>query len=324
MIVTPGRVAKPFHTPDRCWQLAERNRISNQLLGLQCSSRDLREQLRVGGGTHAVAADQVELPGDDPADRHRWRRIVAEHQADLHMAAARCERHDGCNAGVGRAQSIHGDLDFQPVEQLRVDEVIGPSCPADSSARSRMSMAVTSAPSDLAIITAESPTPPQPKMATRSPACKLAWVRVGEGTVGGGEAATERCGGGKAHVIGQPDEIGLGEGEGDEFCECARAADARLVLVWADLRVAARALSAGTTSACEGRSHAVADVPRTHAAAERDNLAGKFVTEHVRQRLDVRIVALPGMPVAAAETGRGDPDHHASGRRIGAGEIDDF
>ena len=54
--------------------------------------------------------------------------------------------------------------------------------------------------------------------------------------------------------------------------------------------------------------------PAAHAGADRLDRAGELVARHVRQH-DVGVVALPAVPVAAADPAGAHADHDATGRR---------
>ena len=63
----------------------------------------------------------------------------------------------------------------------------------------------------------------------------------------------------------------------------------------------------------------VAGQPAAHVGADRLDDARQLVAGDVRQDADVGVVALPAVPVAAAQPRRLDPDHRAvwGGRRVG-------
>ena len=132
---------------------------------------------------------------------------------------------------------------------------------------------------------------------------------------GRGVAAAERGGGGQVELLRDGDEVDVGGVEGDELRERAPVGEPGLGLARADLLLAGRALGAGPAGVHERHGHPVADAPAPHARADRGHRAGQLVTGHVRQD-DVRIVALPGVPVAAADPARRHPHDDAARRRL--------
>ena len=89
---------------------------------------------------------------------------------------------------------------------------------------------------------------------------------------------------------------------------------AGLELAVADLLMAGVALQAGAAAAGERHGHPVAGIPLADIPSSRRNRARQFVARHMRQG-DIRIMLHPAMPVAAANAGCLNLDHHAVGRR---------
>ena len=89
---------------------------------------------------------------------------------------------------------------------------------------------------------------------------------VGDGTVGGGEAAAEAGGDLGGHLVGDPDQVDVGPGERHEVGERAPLGEPRLELVLADLAVAAGACPAPSAREDERRRDPVADLPRVTEA----------------------------------------------------------
>src|SRR3546814_11519121 len=83
-----------------------------------------------------------------------------------------------------------------------------------------------------------------------------------------------------------------------------------LELVGANLLVSRMTLGAAAATGDERNRHAVTDPEAPHVASGRHHLAGRFMARHMRQA-DIRIMAHPAMPVAAAKTARADPDDDA-------------
>ncbi|MNI08426.1 hypothetical protein D3C73_614640 [compost metagenome] len=99
--------------------------------------------------------------------------------------------------------------------------------------------------------------------------------------------------------------------------------EARLELVGADLLVAGMALRAMAAAGDEGYGDAIADLEAHHALALCRHLAGQFMARNMRQ-LDIRVMALPAVPVAAAEAGRANLDDNTAEGRLGIGKRPDL
>src|SRR6185437_16893814 len=95
---------------------------------------------------------------------------------------------------------------------------------------------------------------------------------------------------------------------------------ARLELAVADLLIAARAFGTRSAGAHERNGHPVADLPPANQHSECSDATRQFVPCDVRER-DTGIMALPAVPIAAADTGSLHLDHHAVGSRLRIGEI---
>ncbi len=93
---------------------------------------------------------------------------------------------------------------------------------------------------------------------------------------------------------------------------------ARLELAVADLLIAARAFGTRSAGAHERNGHPVADLPPANQHSECSDATRQFVPCDVRER-DTGIIALPAVPIAAADTGSLHLDHHAVGSRLRIG-----
>ena len=86
-----------------------------------------------------------------------------------------------------------------------------------------------------------------------------------------------------------------------------------------------RELSAVGAGAAPGKrdDDVVAGHDLAHRRADRDHLAGAFVTEHggIFER---RIVAVAGVQIGLAHATRGDPDQHFVGSRLGQHDLANF
>ena len=168
-----------------------------------------------------------------------------------------------------------------------------------------MSTAITRAPEAAAIITAESPTPPQPWTATHSPGATRPCATTARNAVAKrqpSEAAVPYD-----SSSGSGDQVHVGVVQSDVLGVRAPVGEARLGLPLAHLLVPGRAGGATAAGADEGGGHAVAGAPAGHRLAGRLDDAGEFVAGDVREG-DVGVVTLPAVPVAAAEAGGFDPD----------------
>ena len=96
--------------------------------------------------------------------------------------------------------------------------------------------------------------------------------------------------------------------------------EARLGLVLTDLLISCVTFRAGAAAADKGHRDPVADLPSGHVPANGRDVACQLVAGNVRQP-DVRVVAHPAVPIAAADAGGLDLDDDAMGlgRRIGDG-----
>lgn len=118
----------------------------------------------------------------------------------------------------------------------------------------------------------------------------------------------------------------------DELRKRPPMSEARLKLRIADLLVTAVALGTRATPADKGHRYTVADLPPGDVPANFRHDAGKLMPGNMRQ-LDVRIMPLPAVPVAAADAGAPHLYDHAvtlrrrvfdvhQARRLGKGFVD--
>ena len=87
-----------------------------------------------------------------------------------------------------------------------------------------------------------------------------------------------------------------------------------LELVIADLMMTGLALGAAAASADKRQGDAVTGFPETDMGADFLDRSAEFVAGNLGQ-LHVRIMTLPGMPVAATDAGGTDADHGPVNRR---------
>ena len=136
---------------------------------------------------------------------------------------------------------------------------------------------------------------------------------VDHGTKGRHEPATEAGSRGEVHFFGNGNQIGVGVIDRDIFGIGTPCRKTGLELVLTDLVIAGGALEAMAAGCHERHGHTRAGFPVVHLAARGHDDAGKFMPWHMRQA-DIWIVPHPAVPVASAQPGRGDLDHHAVGR----------
>src|SRR3954447_7331931 len=124
-----------------------------------------------------------------------------------------------------------------------------------------------------------------------------------------GEAAAEAGGGSEIHLIRQADQVHLGVRDCHVLGERTPVVEARLELVRADLMIALPALLATTARADEGRGDSIAHLPMRDARTDGGDRASQLVARDVRED-DVRVMPHPAVPVAAAQAGRLNLQHH--------------
>src|SRR5690606_4728853 len=117
---------------------------------------------------------------------------------------------------------------------------------------------------------------------------------------------------------GDGDQVDVGVVQGHELREGTPVGEAGLGLPLAHLLVPRRARGAAAAGADERHRDPVPRAPSGDPVADRLDDTGEFVARYVGQG-DVRVVALPAVPVAAAQTGGLDAhDDSVSGRlRVG-------
>ena len=124
---------------------------------------------------------------------------------------------------------------------------------------------------------------------------------------GGGDAAAERRRDIGIHIVGQPDEIDVGGGQGDVLREATPAIESGLPLVRAHLMIARLAHQAAPARADKGDRDAITRSPASDLGSHLRDRAGELVAGDVGKRRYV-VMPVPGMPVAAAQPGCLDAD----------------
>ena len=189
-----------------------------------------------------------------------------------------------------------------------------PSSRASSSAAGETSTATTRRPGRDRDLTADSPTPPQPCTATHSPGrTRPCWTTARKAVANRQPRPAAVA---KVEIVRDGDEVDVGRVERDDS-----ASEPQWVnpgWVWASQTWWSPAAHWAHASAGvhERHGHPVARPAsaRTSGADRRDR-AGQLVPGHVRQD-DVGVVALPAVPVAAADAARRHPDDDAVRRRV--------
>src|SRR3954462_13932741 len=209
-----------------------------------------------------------------------------------------------------------------------------PNARASSSAPAATSTATTRAPAATATWTAEGPPPPPPRRAAhgprdagepppaaamhRDPLPRHDLPDPGDRPEGGGEPAAQAGRGRERHPVGERHQVDVSGVQRDELGQRAPVGEARLGLVQADLPGAVPARTTSPAGTDERHRHPVTDPPPAHPVADRGHRAGQLVAGDVRNG-DVRVVAGPGVPVAAADPAGRHPNDHAArrGGRLG-------
>ncbi|MDR8774012.1 hypothetical protein FEP92_04419 [Burkholderia multivorans] len=274
---------------------------------------------------HSVAAENFELVGDHLAHRHRRRRMLAEHQPDLHVPAAATQVRNRVEAGARVTQRVERHVRAAAGDVLhRIDDIGDLRCidgrRGAYRARERKRGRRNVDRDDIRTDRVRDHDRRQPDAAAavhRDPfACRRAPL-IGDCAKRRDEPAAEARRGRKIERVGQPHEVQVRMMDADEFGERTPVREARLKLPLAHLLVAGVALRAAAAASDERHGHAVAGLPARDVRTGRDDHACQFVSRHVRQH-DVRIVPHPAVPVAAADAGRLHLDHDAvrRGRRV--------
>ncbi|VXC05575.1 hypothetical protein ARTHRO8AJ_410078 [Arthrobacter sp. 8AJ] len=140
-------------------------------------------------------------------------------------------------------------------------------------------------------------------------------------TVGSGEPASQAGGCLEADALGNCHEIGVRRVDHHLPGKRTPVREARLLLLRANLCVAAEAPLARATALDERCGNPVAGRPLRHSRANTGNDTGEFVARDMRQRYIV--MSCPGMPVAAAEPRRNDADDDAAHRHLRLSNLPD-
>ena len=136
-----------------------------------------------------------------------------------------------------------------------------------------------------------------------------------DGAERGREATAESCGAFERDVVRQHAQVPVRARQRDVLREAPRLRESRLLLPFAYGGAPAVALAAAATREDEWRSYSCADFQR-NASAALDDDATHLVSWRERQpvRDDVAVVALPAVPVAAADARGAHLEHYAAWR----------
>ena len=187
---------------------------------------------------------------------------------------------------------------------------------ARASAAAETSTASTRTPRAAPIITADSPTPPQPCTASQSPATRPCAVTARN-------AVANRQP--RQAAVTKSTSAGSATRLASAACTATSSANEPGPVnpgwvcrghTWAS---PARQCSQPAAAAGERHRHPVPGAPPGHPGPGRDDHPGELVPADVRQRH--RIVALPGVPVRPAYAGRAHRDDHPVGRAVRIGDL---
>jgi hypothetical protein len=120
--------------------------------------------------------------------------------------------------------------------------------------------------------------------------------------------------------MGQLHEIDIGCGQCDVLGEAAPPVEAGLPLLGAHLVIARLADEALSASAHERHGDSVSDPPSSDVRTYGSDRARELVAGDVGKVRDV-VVAMPRVPIAAAEAGRFDGEDDAIRRRCGISNV---
>src|SRR5690606_23861736 len=229
-----------------------------EVLGAQGAGGDEVEHPGVVGGGHAVAAEQVELPGDGAVQGYAGAAVDGREEADLHVASSTAQAEDGVGARGFAAHGVDGDVGSSPGEVAHgggdvaaVDEqgVLGAGATGGV-----QGCGVAVDGDDVRATGGGDHDGTEPDAAGAEHDDLLPWCEPrapGDGAVGGGEPAAEARGGLQGDVVGDGDEVGVGGVQHDELGVRAPVGEAGLGLIGADLGLPGAAPVAGAAPADE-------------------------------------------------------------------------
>ena len=291
--VMPEPAAGRAHRGERLRHLVERDAPPDELDRPEVTRGDGAEHRRVLVRGHAVAAEDLELAGDDGVHGHRGERVVAEHEPDLHVTAALLEAPHRRERGLGAAERVDRHVDAaagcleDPLggalaaahrhgaellgggeRRVRDIDPVDRHAGRDGDHDRREPDAAASVHRDL--------------LAGGEPAARH------DRTVGGREAASERRGLDEAERVGQPDEVEFGLVDRDVLGERAPVREAGLRLrdrrpARCPSRHSAQRPHAQMNGAVT-RSPTFQPASGVDVGAELGDLARELVAGHVRQR----------------------------------------
>jgi hypothetical protein len=145
-----------------------------------------------------------------------------------------------------------------------------------------------------------------------------------DGSVGRRQTAAQARSRRKVEFLWQRHQVEVGVSHSDRLSQRAPCGEPRLELIVANLRSASQALTTCAATGDERHRHALSNLPAMNARTNLRNDARKFMARHVWKALNVRIVASPTMPVAAANASGMHANHDAVGVGRGVGDLLDF
>ena len=276
-----------------------------------------------------MAAGELDLAAVQQAHRDRGERIVADHEAHLHVASLRAQGMDRGQARGGGTDRVHrrvrtatGELDDRGRsvggagvdgvggaevgghrERLRVDVDRDGAHPERGGDHDRREADAAAA-------------------VHRQPLAGGDTRLMGDGPERGGESTAEARGIREAERLRERHEVHVGTRQRDVLGHRTPPREAGLVLAVAHLLLPGDAARAGAAAEDERDRDAVADLPAANVRADRLDHPCELVAGDVRHD-DVGIVALPRVPVAAAHAVGLHAQHDTVARRGGIGDLDD-
>jgi hypothetical protein len=144
-----------------------------------------------------------------------------------------------------------------------------------------------------------------------------------DASIRGGEPATQQSSRRTVDLLGDPYEVSVGISQTHVFGEASPGAESRLELIRTHLFVSVPARFASSAPGSKRNRYAIAHRPLVDMASNFDHRSNQLVAGDVGE-FDIRVVAHPSVPVAAAQPGRLNPDNHPIEFRNRLGQVDDF
>ena len=277
-------------------------------------------------GLHAVAAQQLQLVGDDSVHGNGGPGLVGKHQADLDVSPSFSEAEDGVEAGLGMAEGIDREVGAATGGgEDGIRDAVGLAginrCRRSESGGKLQLLAGDVDSDDASAKGAGNHYGGQANASATvygHPLSRRQPALVDDGPVRGGETAAQAGGGDRIDSLWQANQVRLGVVDGDVLGERPPVREAGLKLMVAYLVVSRDTLGADAAAADKGERHSVAALPLGYVRSDVLNHSGQLVARDMRQR-NIGIVPHPAVPVTAADPGSLSSDDDASpgGRGVG-------